>query len=349
MSLRNSISIIIIVLIDFIIYLLPVCLLVLIPNLFISLIWYLPSIYQLYSFIFTTKEFDLRIRTYLFILSPIIIILYIPCCIITFISFIIFITLINPIMVIARRPEYPFYLLSSTAAIVRLIYQLFFEHSDDYGLFIDSLIFKPINESIEFSKECWKFHSSKLPDKSSLNPGVLLILLMLILLIFLFDLITIFIAYILIILFYLTIVVSIFITVKYFVTLFDITAEISKKSIENITRKHKIWISIIVLIFILPLSFVVSVAMFPIIFIFYFIFYVLINILILACLLMYKMTYCSYYDIMSFFWAIIIKPFLTSDFSISAGMELFFYNVCGISNIAYNKELVKEVNKYYIF
>lgn len=348
MSLRNSISIIIIIILDFIIYILPVCLLVLIPNLFISLIWYLPSIYQLYSFIFTTKEEKFRIRIYLFILSPIIIILYIPCCIITFIAYIIFITIINPIVTIARRPEYPFYLISSTAAIARLIYQQFCEHSDDKNLLIDSLIFKPINDSIEFSKECWNFHSSKFPEKK-VNIGVIIMSLIILLLVFLFDLITIFIAYILVVLFYLTMVVSIFIIVKYFVTLFDISIEISKKSIENILKNHKRWISIIVLIFILPLSFIVSIGMFPIIFLFYIIFYVLINIIILTFKVMYKMGHTSYYyDIMSFFWAIIIKPFLTSDFNMSAEMELFIYNIFGI-NITYSKELVKEVNKYYIF
>src|SRR5438034_9666343 len=105
MTLRNSISIIIIIILDFIIYFLPICLSVLIPNLFVTLILYFPSIYQLYSFVFTAKECDLRIRIYLFLFSPVIIILYIPCCIITFIGFVIFITLINPIITITRRPE----------------------------------------------------------------------------------------------------------------------------------------------------------------------------------------------------------------------------------------------------
>src|SRR5436190_16207219 len=99
--------IIIIIFIDFTIYFLPVCLLVLILNTFTTLIWYFHSIYQLYSFIFTEKTHDSRIRIYLLLFSPIIIVLYIPFCIIIFIGFSIFITLINPIIIFTRRPDYP--------------------------------------------------------------------------------------------------------------------------------------------------------------------------------------------------------------------------------------------------
>src|SRR5436305_6112409 len=68
----------ILILLDFIIYFIPVLTLCLIPNLFTTLFWFFPSIYQTYSYIFTTRKYDLRIKIYLFLLSPIIIICYIP-------------------------------------------------------------------------------------------------------------------------------------------------------------------------------------------------------------------------------------------------------------------------------
>src|SRR2546430_10338807 len=99
---------------DFIIYLLPMHMFGLIINFIIALIWYLPSIYQLFSFIFTEKEYDLRIRIYLLLFSPIIIILYIPFFVIYSIGYGIFFSLINPLITIIQRTGYPLYSLSST-------------------------------------------------------------------------------------------------------------------------------------------------------------------------------------------------------------------------------------------
>src|SRR5688572_18433514 len=82
------------IIIEFVIYFVP-CL---IPNFISTLIWFIPSIYQLYSFIFTTKKYELRIRIYLFLISPIIVILYVPICILLYIGYSTFITLICPIM-----------------------------------------------------------------------------------------------------------------------------------------------------------------------------------------------------------------------------------------------------------
>src|SRR3954462_4268757 len=99
-------TLLILIFLEFI-YLLPIYMLSLIINFIITLIWYFPSIYQLYSFIFTAKEYNLKIRIYLLLLSPIIIILYIPIIIICFIEYGIFLSLINPLMAIIQRPDYP--------------------------------------------------------------------------------------------------------------------------------------------------------------------------------------------------------------------------------------------------
>src|SRR2546429_5605835 len=111
----------ILAIIDFILYHITIFMLFLITNFITTLIWYFPSIYQLYSFIFTEKEIDLRIRIYLFLFSPLIIISYIPFCIIVFIGYGIFVTLINQLVIIFLRPEYPLYSLSSTAALIYFI------------------------------------------------------------------------------------------------------------------------------------------------------------------------------------------------------------------------------------
>src|SRR5436190_5105820 len=89
---------VILILLDFIIYLLPIYTLSLIINFVITLIWYLPSIYQLYSFIYTTKEYDLRIKIYLILSSPLIIALYIPLFIIYSVGCEIFFSLMNPLI-----------------------------------------------------------------------------------------------------------------------------------------------------------------------------------------------------------------------------------------------------------
>src|SRR6266498_116413 len=94
------------ILLELILNFIPIYILCLIPNLITTLIWYIPSIYQLYNFIFTKSELDLRISIYLFLLSPVIIILYIPTCILLFIGYSIFIGLIVPIITIIKRPEY---------------------------------------------------------------------------------------------------------------------------------------------------------------------------------------------------------------------------------------------------
>src|ERR1700742_1516331 len=109
-------TLLILILLEFI-YLLPVYVLSLIVNFILTLIWYFPSIYQLYSFIFTAKEYDLKIRIYLLLFSPIIIILYIPIIVIYFIGYGIFLSSVNPLIAIIQRPDYPLYSLSLTVSI----------------------------------------------------------------------------------------------------------------------------------------------------------------------------------------------------------------------------------------
>src|SRR5581483_5249053 len=113
----------ILILLDFIIYFIPILMLCLIPNLFITLFWFLPSSYQIYFYICTKKKYEsLRIKIYSLLLFPIIIILYVPICILLSIGYGIFITLGTSLLTIKERPEYPFHLLSSTAAMFHLIY-----------------------------------------------------------------------------------------------------------------------------------------------------------------------------------------------------------------------------------
>src|SRR5436305_10261290 len=87
------------ILFDFIIYL-PHNLLSLIIKLITTFIWYFPTIYRLYSFIFTAKEYDLRTRIYLFIFSPIIVTLYIPFFVIYSIWHFILFLFVIPLIVI---------------------------------------------------------------------------------------------------------------------------------------------------------------------------------------------------------------------------------------------------------
>src|ERR1051325_7129146 len=111
----------ILIVLDFIIYFLPILTLCcLIPNLLLT---YVSSILHIYSCIFENK-YDLKIRIYLFLSFPIIIILYIAIFTSLFIGFSIFMTLIDPLITTMARPEYPFYSLSSTAAIIHSAYQL---------------------------------------------------------------------------------------------------------------------------------------------------------------------------------------------------------------------------------
>jgi len=155
---------VVLILLDFIIYSIPTCILILVPNLFTTFFWYLPSIYQFYSFIFTEKEYDLRIRIYSFLFSPLIIILYIPFCIMMLIGFNIFITLINPIIIVLQRSEYPFHSISLTAALLNHVHQYFGERSFN-ELLIDSPILGTLKVSIDFMKSYWHFNSLKVTER----------------------------------------------------------------------------------------------------------------------------------------------------------------------------------------
>src|SRR6266542_4492033 len=161
----NFFFILILIFLECIIYLLPIYILSLILNIFITLIWHFPLIYQFYSFIFTAKEYNLRVRIYLLLFSPIIIILYIPLFIIYFIWYGIFFSLINPLITIIQRPEYPLYSLSFTAAIMHLIYKYILSGWPVEEILIDSLVFEKIKDVTHFTKQYWHFHSIKFSEK----------------------------------------------------------------------------------------------------------------------------------------------------------------------------------------
>src|SRR4051794_10119299 len=150
---------------EFILNFIPIYILFLITNLMTTLIWYIPSIYQLYIFIFTANEFDLRIRVYLFFFSPMIIILYIPICTLLFVGYSIFITLVVPLATIMERPEYPVYSLSSMTALIRIIYKCFCSNDSIYGLLTDSLLFRPFKNAMFFTKHFWLFNSMNVSEK----------------------------------------------------------------------------------------------------------------------------------------------------------------------------------------
>src|ERR1044072_1881930 len=110
----------ILIMIDFSLYFIPIFLLCFIPNFLITLIWFFPSIFQLCSFILINKEWDLRIKIYLFLISPIIILLYLLIGIGTYVYYRILITLIFPLITIIQRPEYSLHSLSSIATLISL-------------------------------------------------------------------------------------------------------------------------------------------------------------------------------------------------------------------------------------
>jgi hypothetical protein len=106
-----------------------------------------------------------------------------------------------------------------------------------------------------------------------------------------------------------------------------------------------------VLIFVLPFSLLASIGIFPIMFTIYFIFNILLNIITVTIKVLHKIINLynvnhGFYDIMSYFLVIVIKPLLTSDDSMSIGMDVFIYDLCGI-NMVYKEDLMNEVNNYF--
>jgi hypothetical protein len=162
-SIIKFISLVTLILLDFI-YLLPTYMFGLVINFIIMLIWYFPSIYQLYLFISTAKGYDLRIRIYLLFFSPIIIVLYILFFVIYYIGYSVFISLINPLITIIQRPEYPLYSISSTAAIACLFYKYKFGYSIKEFL-LGTIFSEKIDEITHFVKECWNFNSLNFQEK----------------------------------------------------------------------------------------------------------------------------------------------------------------------------------------
>ena len=86
------------------------------------------------------------------------IILYIPIFILLSIGHSIFITLIYPLVIIMKRPEYPFYSFSLTVATIYLVYQFIVIHDSIYQL-KEPPILKPFNEVLNFTRTCWELGS----------------------------------------------------------------------------------------------------------------------------------------------------------------------------------------------
>ena len=68
-------------------------------------------------------------------------------------------------MMFIQRPEYPFYSLSLTAAVVQLIIYKYIYGYHNEEVLMDSLILEKIKEVKHFVKTCWNFNSIKFLEK----------------------------------------------------------------------------------------------------------------------------------------------------------------------------------------
>ncbi|GBC10558.1 hypothetical protein RclHR1_09710009 [Rhizophagus clarus] len=83
---------------------------------------------------------------------------------ICFIGYGIFLSLINPLITIIQRPNYPPYSLSLTAAFAYyIIYKYICDY--DYEFLMDSIILERVKEVRYFVKKCWNFNSAKFLEK----------------------------------------------------------------------------------------------------------------------------------------------------------------------------------------
>lgn len=302
----------ILIFLDFIIYLLPMYILGLIINLIITLIWYLPFIYQFYSFIFTTKEYNLRTKIYLLLFSPIIIILYIPFFITYFVVYGIFISLINPLITITQRPEYPIHSLSLIAAIVSLIYKYINGYPIE-EILIDFLLSEKIKDIIDFTKQYWKY-PEKFKQSTKSYLGELIFSLIIYISEFL-DFFIIFPIFIMIIIPYIIVSVLILATYVTIDTSFDIGY--------NHNNKFRYILLIISTPFIFLFTLIITNS-----YGFYWEFKIIIGIFY-KIFNFYKNSNNGFYDVINLFWVIIISPILI--------FEDFFYMYFKI-NLSYKQE-----------
>jgi hypothetical protein len=334
-----AITILIIMIVIEFIYLSPIYLLSLMINFIITLIWYFPSIYQFYSFIFTAKEYNLRIRIYLLILSPIIIILYIPMNVIYLIGYGIFLSLINPLMTIIQRPDYPLYTLSLTAAIAHLIYKYVIDYYNDEFL-TDVLILEKI-KFIYFVKKWWNFNSVKFLEKieQTKSYGNELIFFKLVnildIIAFFFIMIIPYIIRIIILILYVIILV---LFASFFNTIIPLCFFLDK-------YKYNLHHIKLFYLFLISLNVMFIPIIFPLTFIMFLPFYIVYFCFKMTTKLVYKSIELykkndGFYNVIDFFWVITIYSFLDTDLD----RNYFIYVICRI-NVKYNESMVCEASK----
>jgi hypothetical protein len=333
---------IILILLEFI-FLLPIYVLSLIVNFIITLIWLFPSIYQLYLFIFTAKEYSLRIRIYLLLLSPIIIILYIPIIVICFIGYGIFLSLVNPLMTFTQRPDYPLNSLSLTVANAHLIYKYIKRDYYVDEFLIDTLILEKIKEVIHFVKKCWNFNSAKFLEKigQTKTHNCELIFIILIHILDLSIISTIFfiicipyIIYIVIIILIITTLASWCNTIGPPVLLFN------RYRINSSYRKFFYFILLLLYTILFPFVFLLLFIILIIPYTFYY-YFRMIRKFVYKIIELYLID-DGFCNVMNFFWVSIIFPFIYMNINIDS--NYFIYVVCRI-NLRYDKHVAEKVRR----
>lgn len=334
----------ILIIFESIIYFIPIFILGLIPNFLITLIWYLPSLYQLYSFIFIKEKLKLRIRIYLIFFSPLIILLYIPLCIIIFIGYSINIILIRQLITIFLRPEYPIYSFSSTASLIYLIYQYF--NDDDTSLDLkDTLIFELFIQIIKFIKNFWNFNSIKISKKIQ-NYKLIIFEIIFYKIINFFDFIIIFLFLIMIIIFWL--IFSSIVMIIY--CCFSLPIQAFHDQLEEFLMNHEIFLSTI---FLNVLRFIIFFPIFYLIGVIYAFFIIIISYIflwIIETIIEIFSTVIEIYDengfyyVINYFKIIIFKLILYLDNAFGLGLEVLIYSWFEIYIYDYDDYVLQKAN-----
>jgi hypothetical protein len=328
--------------IDFALYFMPICIF-LISNIITTLIWYFPSIYQLYSFIFTEKVIDLRIRIYLLLFSPLIIVLYIPICVIVFIGYSTFFILIYRLIIAFIRPEYPLYSLSLTAALFHIIYKYYHESLSIGELLNYSLIFEVYKQKVEFTRNFWNFNSIKISKKIQYYYKIFIIKWIILKLITFIDLNVIFLIYLLIIIPYVTIMKLISTIYCWFGIPYIFTYEAFNEffnNLESISSKIK--------------CFTLSIFI-PFHYLFIFILCLICSSFIGICWTIERLVKIffsiiksfnnyGFYFIMDYYWIIIIRLILDLFWHFGLKLDGLIYALFGIDIYNYKKHVSEKVD-----
>ena len=252
--------------------------------------------------------------------------------------------LINPLMVIKQRPEYPLYSLSLTAAMAHLIYKIICDYHAE-GFLIDSLILEKIKEVIHFIKKYWNFNSIKFLEKINQSKSYIceLIFFTLIHILDLFIIITIF----------LFIFIPYIICITIFALILAVFASYIgiKKFYESLLYKYKnnssykkFFYFILLLLFILLIPYIISLRFIGALSncLIYYYFRMIIMGLIYKTIVLYKQNN-GFCNVMNFFWIIIIYPLLLGR---NVDSNYFIY-VCFKINIRYKQDMIHEVRNIF--